>query len=172
LSTARMAGVAWLDAETDARPSGRSMFTWRGLPERIKQWRQRVYDILASDMNLIPLPYSFAEPPMRLKKARLDNIALVPASLLPMKGTYQPIANNLPTGSVLCVPGTPGQQKCREGKRTLEGYQKESKPTSWLKVAPSSRRSVRGCLFCSDLICLPLAARRDVQATVLRAAGA
>src|SRR5437763_13281732 len=46
------------------------------------------------------------EPPRTLRTARLDNIALVPASLLPLKGTYQPLANQLPTGSVLCVPGT------------------------------------------------------------------
>jgi len=57
------------------------------------------------------LPSQFSEPPARLKKARLDNIALVPASLLPLKGTYQPIANTLPNGSVLCVPGTQKQQK-------------------------------------------------------------
>ncbi|SRR6266849_3155346 len=55
-------------------------------------------------------PYHISEPPARLKKARLDNISLVPASLLPLKGTYQPIANRLPTGSVLCVPGTMRQQ--------------------------------------------------------------
>src|SRR5438552_11675850 len=57
-----------------------------------------------------PLPYHISEPPARLKKARLDNIALVPASLLTLKGTYQPIANKLPTGSVLCVPGTQKQR--------------------------------------------------------------
>jgi hypothetical protein len=57
------------------------------------------------------LPYSFTEPPARLKKVRLDNIALVPASLLPLKGTYQSVANSYPTGSVLCVPGTLKQQK-------------------------------------------------------------
>src|SRR2546421_13006245 len=57
------------------------------------------------------LPSQFSEPPARLKKARLDNIALVPASLLPLKGTYQPIANILPYGSVLCVPQTQSQQK-------------------------------------------------------------
>src|SRR2546425_12585376 len=51
------------------------------------------------------------EPPHALQHARLDNIALVPASLLPLKGTYQPIANRLPTGSVLCAPGTPRQQQ-------------------------------------------------------------
>src|SRR5947209_12586379 len=57
-----------------------------------------------------PLPYSFSEPPQALKKARLDNIALVPASLLFQKDTYQPIANTLPTGSVLCVPQTQRQK--------------------------------------------------------------
>jgi hypothetical protein len=57
------------------------------------------------------LPYHFSEPPARLKKARLDNIALVPASLLPLKGTYQSVANSYPTGSVLCVPGTLKQKK-------------------------------------------------------------
>jgi hypothetical protein len=57
-----------------------------------------------------PLPLT--EPPAKLKKARLDNIALVPASLLPLKGTYQPIANRLPKGSVLCAQSaSPRQQK-------------------------------------------------------------
>ena len=57
------------------------------------------------------LPYHFSEPPARLKKARFDNIALVPASLLPFKVTYQRVANSYPTGSVLCVPGTIKQKK-------------------------------------------------------------
>src|SRR5437870_2841491 len=71
-----------------------------------EQWRRP-----ASKKNMnTSLPYHISEPPTRLKKARLDNIALVPASLLPLKGTYQPIANRLPTGSVLCVPASQRQQ--------------------------------------------------------------
>src|SRR5947209_9097980 len=62
-------------------------------------------------MKHTSLPYQLSEPPARLKKARLDNIALVPASLLPLKGTYQSLANTYPTGSVLCVPGTIKQKK-------------------------------------------------------------
>ncbi len=61
--------------------------------------------------SMIPLPYRISEPPARLQKARLDNIALVPASLLPFKAKYQPLANTLPKGSVLCIPGTKRQQK-------------------------------------------------------------
>jgi hypothetical protein len=52
-------------------------------------------------MKQLILPYHLGRPPKALRKARLDNIALVPASLLPRKGTYQRIANNLPRGGVL-----------------------------------------------------------------------
>jgi hypothetical protein len=57
------------------------------------------------------LPYCIGVPPDSLKKARLDYIALVLASLLPLKGIYQSLANRLLTGSVLVVPGTRRQQK-------------------------------------------------------------
>ncbi len=57
------------------------------------------------------LPYHFSEPPARLKKARFDNIALVPASLLPLKKTYQSVANRLPNGSILCVETASPRQK-------------------------------------------------------------
>ncbi len=47
------------------------------------------------------LPYQLTRPPRAIRKAKLDNIALVPASLLLQKGKYQTIANNLPKGGVL-----------------------------------------------------------------------
>jgi len=46
-------------------------------------------------------PFHFTQPPKAVRKARLDNIALVPASLLFQKGKYQTIANNLPGQGVL-----------------------------------------------------------------------
>jgi len=55
--------------------------------------------------------YRIGNPPRSLQKARLDNIALVPASLLKKKAIYQPIANTFPTGSVLCIPATQRHQK-------------------------------------------------------------
>lgn len=58
-------------------------------------------------------PLSFTRPPRLLRRARPDNLALVPASLLPFKAIYQQIANDLPTGATLIVvprmPGKPGQ---------------------------------------------------------------
>ncbi len=45
--------------------------------------------------------YQFAKPPKVLLKARLDNIAIVPASLLPFTQTLQEKVNTLPKGAVL-----------------------------------------------------------------------
>ncbi len=52
-------------------------------------------------MKQLPLPYHIVRAPKAVRRARLDNVALVPASLLPHKGKYQTIANNLPKGGVL-----------------------------------------------------------------------
>lgn len=50
--------------------------------------------------------------PASLRKARLDNLALVPASLLATKTTWQTVANALPPGTTLIVlPATPGPQR-------------------------------------------------------------
>ena len=59
-------------------------------------------------------PYRLTTPPRSLRRStiKLDNIALVPASLLPYKEAWQQIANQLPKGSILvCVPTTDGKQK-------------------------------------------------------------
>ncbi|HLZ21022.1 MAG TPA: hypothetical protein VKQ30_02715 [Ktedonobacterales bacterium] len=54
----------------------------------------------------------FRRPPRALCKARLDNIALVPASLLPQKARYQALANQLPAGDILVVlPAAPSPER-------------------------------------------------------------
>jgi hypothetical protein len=45
--------------------------------------------------------YRFTNPPKALFNARLDNIAIVPASLLGLKALWQTTANTLPQGGVL-----------------------------------------------------------------------
>jgi hypothetical protein len=47
--------------------------------------------------------YRFLPPPAPVQAAKLDNLALVPGNLLPMKATYQKLANKLPAGGVLIV---------------------------------------------------------------------
>ena len=50
-----------------------------------------------------PYQYRFTHPPKALLKAKLDNIAIVPASMLPLKKTLQELINTLPQGAVfLC----------------------------------------------------------------------
>jgi hypothetical protein len=45
----------------------------------------------------------------------LDNVTLVPASLLPFKRQWQAVTNGLPNGSVMLCPTTnPRQQKILE----------------------------------------------------------
>ena len=44
-----------------------------------------------------------APPPQALRKAKLDNLALVPGSLLPFKKEWQQLANSLPEGSTLII---------------------------------------------------------------------
>ncbi len=57
--------------------------------------------------------YTFTRPPRAVRRARPDNLALVPASLLPFKAIYQQLANDLPRGAILIVlpntAGKPGQ---------------------------------------------------------------
>jgi len=47
--------------------------------------------------------YRFTRPPRMIRRAKKDNVALVPGSLLSQKAIYQHIANSLPRGAVLIV---------------------------------------------------------------------
>ena len=66
--------------------------------------------------------YRVTRPPRRIRKARLDNLALVPASLLAFKEQYQQIANALPRGATLIIlPPSLKQQRrtCEKVAATL-----------------------------------------------------
>ena len=47
--------------------------------------------------------YHIIKSPRAVRKARLDNLALVPASLLPFKEQWQDVANSKPGEHVLIV---------------------------------------------------------------------
>ena len=55
---------------------------------------------------------------MRRPGVRLDNVALVPASLLPQRDRYQALANRLPQGEVLLVLPHGDSPQRRTLKRT------------------------------------------------------
>ena len=52
------------------------------------------------------------KPPAALRRAKLDNLALVPGSLLPFKEAWQKLANELPEGTTLII--LPAKEASRE----------------------------------------------------------
>jgi hypothetical protein len=76
-------------------------------------------------MKQLSLPYQIIRPPKAVRRARLDNIALVPASLLPKKGKYQTIANNLPAGGVLICQTNKTQKISRILERVAKLFQEK-----------------------------------------------
>jgi hypothetical protein len=57
--------------------------------------------------------YVLTNPPKAILNARLDNIAIVPASMLGLKALWQTAANTLPQGGVLLCHS---QQNTRQRK--------------------------------------------------------
>src|SRR5215208_7179252 len=56
--------------------------------------------------------YTLSNPPKALLKARLDNIAIVPASMLPLTQTLKEQVNTLPKGGVfLCYARENSRQR-------------------------------------------------------------
>ena len=59
-----------------------------------------------------PFRYRLTNPPKALLKARLDNIAIVPASMLPLTKTLKEKVNTLPKGGVfLCYAQENSRQR-------------------------------------------------------------
>jgi len=97
-----------------------------------------------NSMRRYTLPYHFTRPPKRLQRARMDNIAIVPASLLFQSGKVKAAANRLPTGSVLlCQPTQERTRRILAGVATYfrsHGHQVTTLPTeSFLILKRSSQ---------------------------------
>ncbi len=68
--------------------------------------------------------YRLTKPPSTLRPAQLDNLALVPANLLPFKKQWQQLANKLPQGSMLIIlPASdrPQRKTCAHVAADLRG---------------------------------------------------
>jgi len=71
---------------------------------------------------------SFTSPPRALHKAKLDNLALLPASLLPFKAEYQAIANQQAPGTILVVLPTSDSLPRRTLERVITRMQARGQP--------------------------------------------
>ncbi len=70
---------------------------WRGPQRRaVDPTTGRLYRVIGK-------PARLSAPPVPLRRATLDNLALVPGSLLPFKQEWQKLANQLPDGSTLII---------------------------------------------------------------------
>jgi hypothetical protein len=69
--------------------------------------------LVRATIGLTMQQYRIKRPPRALRRpgVQLDNVALVPASLLPFKKERQAVANGLPQGSVLLCSTTNAKQK-------------------------------------------------------------
>ena len=74
-------------------------------------------------------------PPRAIRKAKLDNIVLVPASLLPRKDKYQTIANSLPGRGVLICETNNKERISRILYRVAEFFRQRG---HFVRTLPSS----------------------------------
>jgi len=72
------------------------------------------------------LNYRLTDPPARLRRARLDNITLIPASALPHLDKYKAMARRLPRRSVLIVSPQQGRVQ-----KILDAIARGFKEHSW-----------------------------------------
>ncbi len=70
-----------------------------------------------------PFSHQLVKPPKAILKARLDNIAIVPASMLPFKKPLQEILNNLPQGAVFLCHAKENRKQSRILERVGELFQ-------------------------------------------------
>lgn len=69
--------------------------------------------------------YRFAKPSKALVKARLDSIAILPASMLPLQKTLQELVNSLPQGAVLLCHAEENMKQRRVLERVEAVFRKD-----------------------------------------------
>jgi hypothetical protein len=78
--------------------------------------------------------YHFRKPPQLLLKAKLDNIAIVLASILPFKAVWQKLANNLPQGTVLIYHSRKNTRQRKILERIAEMFKGQGRPVTNLPI--------------------------------------
>ena len=61
--------------------------------------------------------------PRTLTRAKVDNLVLVPASLLPFKAAWQQIANELPTGSALIILSSSNNPHSQAAEKIVASFE-------------------------------------------------
>jgi hypothetical protein len=69
--------------------------------------------------------YRCTHPPKAILKAKLDNIAIVPASILPFKKTLQELINTLPQGAVFLCHAEKNTRQRKLLERVAETFRQQ-----------------------------------------------
>ena len=69
--------------------------------------------------------YQFTKPPKALLKAKLDNIAIVPASMLLLTRTIQDVLSNLPEGAVFLCHAEENTRQTKLLERVEETFRQQ-----------------------------------------------
>ncbi len=72
-----------------------------------------------------PYQYKLTNPPKALLKARLDNIAIVPASMLPLTKILKEKVNTLPKGAVFLCYAEENTRQRKLLKRVEETFREQ-----------------------------------------------
>src|SRR3712207_9438667 len=89
--------------------------------------------------------YHLIKQPRAVRKARLDNLALVPASLLPFKEQWQDVANSKPGEHVLIVLPEIEKRPRRVLERVAAHLREKGHPVTTLSARSEERRVGKGC---------------------------
>jgi hypothetical protein len=84
-----------------------------------------------------PFRYKLTNPPKAFLKTRLDNIAIVPASMLPLKSLWQMAANTLPRGGVLLCHSQQNSRQRKLLERVEETFRAQGHAVMNLPIEPA-----------------------------------
>jgi hypothetical protein len=81
-----------------------------------------------------PYHYRLTRPPKALLKAKLDNIAIVPASMLPLTDTLKEKVNTLPKGGVFLCYAEANSRQRKLLERVEEIFREHGHPVMHLSM--------------------------------------
>jgi hypothetical protein len=78
--------------------------------------------------------YRLTNPPKALLNARMDNIAIVPASMLPLTQKFKERVNTLPQGAVFLCYAEENTRQCKILERVKETFREQGHVVRSLSV--------------------------------------
>ncbi len=78
--------------------------------------------------------YKLTQPSKALRQAKVDNIAIVPASMLPFTKTLQELVNNLPQGAVFLCHAKENKKQSKIIEKVREIFRAKGIPVTNLSM--------------------------------------